>query len=399
MNEKSNERIQTWICYLCYFFTGSLVTVTGVVLAPIATFYNCSPGDIAYIFTVQNAPMFIIIIIGGFLMKTVSLKKLFLFGIIIEFIGLAFLQVFLDMTFSFVFFMGIVGLSGGMFMCLGSFLIVRLYNDPKLRSTRLVMADFFFSFSGVIVPYIASQLLEHNVFWLVIYYLITLVGIFMLFMVVCTKFPDIVAETHSNKDLYHEKWGLSVYLVSASCFFFIMGELVFAQWLPLYLQKYVGLSIARAGEFMSLFWLFMAIGLFAGRFVMKKFKLAPFITVCFLFATIFLLILSVVPSKYVIMVSIILCGLFNSVVYACLIAYGSLQVEHAPPTIIAFILGCGTLGTMCSSPVSGFIANNVSIHAALHSSWVLYIIGFVLFLLTYAFSKAERIHGDIRGTE
>jgi MFS transporter, TsgA protein len=399
MSEKSNERLLTWICYLCYFFTGSLVTVTGVVLAPIAAFYNCRPGDIAYIFTVQNAPMFIIIIVGGFLMKNVSLKKLFLIGIIAEFAGLAIVQIFLDITFSFVLFMGIVGFSGGMFMCLASFLIVRLYNDPKSRSTRLVMADFFFSFSGVVVPLVASQLLAHNVFWLVIYYLITLVGVLMLFMVVASKFPDIVAETQSNQHLYNEKWGLSVYLVSAACFFFIMGELVFAQWFPLYLQQYLKLSIARSGEFASLFWLFMAIGLFVGRFVMKKFKLAPFITVCFLLATFFLFILSVVPSEYVVMVAVILCGFFNSIVYACLIAYGSLQVKHTPPTIIAFILGCGTLGTMCSSPVSGFIANNIGIHAALNSSWVLYIIGFILFLLTCSFSKAEKIHGEIRGSE
>ena len=399
MNEKSNEKLLTWVCYLCYFFTGSLVTVTGVVLAPIATFYNCRPGDIAYIFTVQNAPMFIIIIIGGFLMKKVGLKKLFLIGIIAEFVGLAILQIFLDVTFSFALFMGIVGFSGGMFMCLASFLIVRLYNDPKLRSTRLVMADFFFSFSGVVVPLIASQLLEHNVFWLVIYYLITIVGILMLFMVTASKFPDIVAETQTNKHLYNEKWGLPVYLIAASCFFFIMGELVFAQWLPLYLQNYLKLSIARSGEFASLFWLFMAIGLFAGRFVMKKFRLAPFITVCFALATFFLFILSVVPSEYVVMIAVILCGFFNSVVYACMLAYGSLQVKIAPPTIIAFILGCGTLGTMFSSPVSGYIANNYSIHAALNSSWILYIIGFVLFLLTYAFSKAEKIHGEIKGSE
>ncbi len=399
MPEKTNEKLLTWVCYLCYFFTGSLVTVTGVVLAPIATFYNCRPGDIAYIFTVQNAPMFIIIIVGGFLIKSVSLKKLFLIGIIVEFAGLAFLQIFLDLTFSFVLFMGIVGFTGGIFMCLASFLIVRLYANPEMRSTRLVMADFFFSLSGVIVPLIASQLLQHNVFWLVIYYLITIVGVLILFMVSASKFPDIVAETQTNKDLYNEKWGISVFLISLACFFFIMGELVFAQWLPLYLQQYLKLSIAQSGEFASLFWLFMAIGLFVGRFVMRKFNLAPFIIGCFALSTIFLIILSIVPHTGIVMIAIALCGFFNSVVYACMLAYGSLQVKVAPPTIIAFILGCGTLGTMCSSPVSGFIANNVSIHAALNSSWIFYIIGFIVFIIAFSTSKAEKIHGPIKGAE
>ncbi len=387
----------TWICYLCYFFTGSLVTVTGMVLGPIADYYGVKPGNIDYIFTVQNGAMAVIILMGGMLMKKVRLKKLFLLAIVTEFVGMALMQSFITMPWSFVLFMGVIGFSGGMFMALASFLIVRIHPDPQERSTRLVMADFFFSFSGVVVPYVAGVLLGQNVFWIVIYYLISMVGVAMLFMVVISRFPNVVGEAQDNASLYKEKWGLSIFLVAASCYFFIMGELVFSQWLPEYLEKYINLSVETAGTYTSLFWMAMAVGLFVGRFVIKKFHLGSFIIGCYALATLFLTLTTLIPNAAVIAVCIVLCGLFNSVVYASMIAYASLQVKHTPPTLISFILAIGTLGTMSSSPVSGFIANTVSIQAAFTSCFILYIIGFVLFVIARIFSKAEKIHGPLKG--
>jgi len=397
MTKDSNRTRLTWICYLCYFFTGSLVTVSGMMLGPIAKTYGVSPGSISYVFTLQNGLMFIIILVGGFMMQKISLKKLFLLAIIVEFIAMGILQIFVSMPFSFAIFMAVVGFSGGIFMALASFLIVRIYSDPVARSTRLVMADFFFSFSGVVMPMLAGQLLQYHVFWIVIYYVISIVGLVILFMVVASKFPDVVADSRDNAELYTEKWGAPVYLISISCFFFIMGELVFAQWLPLYLQRYMNVSEGRSGMYESLFWGFMAIGLFVGRFVMKKFRLGNFIIGTFGLATLFMIIIALVPNELVIAIAIIFCGFFNSVVYASMLAYGSLQVKHNPPTLIAFILAIGTLGTMASSPVSGYLANNMSIHAAFASCFILYIIGFIFFLLCRSCSKAEKIHGELRG--
>lgn len=396
VNDRNKVRLK-WICYLCYFFCGSLITVTGMVLGPIAKTYGLTPGSISYIFTIQNGLMFFVILFGGFMMQKVSMKKLFLIAIIAEFIGIAILQIFVKMPFSFAVFMLVVGFSGGMFMCLASFLIVRIYSDPVARSTSLVMADFFFSFAGILVPFIAGQLLSFNVLWIVNYYMVSIVGLVVLFMVIASKFPDVVSETKQNATHYKEKWGASIFLVGISCFFFIMGELVFAQWLPQYLQNYIHVSVAKSGMYASLFWFFMAVGLFAGRFVMKKFKLGSFIIATFGLATIFLIIIAFVPNELVIAVAIICCGFFNSVVYASMLAYGSLQVKHNPPTLIAFILALGTLGTMASAPVSGFIANNMSINAAFSSCAILYVIGFIVFLIGRVYSKAEKIHGDLRG--
>lgn len=399
MEEKRNTKLLTIICYLSYFFTGSLVTVTGVVLGPIAEFYQYKPGTISYLFTAQNGLMFVIIIVGGFLMKKFSLKNLFVFGILIEIFGLAFLQIFIDFAFSFAIFMGIIGLAGGMFMSLASFLVVRLFADPKIRSKRLVMADFFFSFSGVVLPIVVTQLLKLNIFWLVLYYLLTLVGIAMLFLITKSNFPTVLTKSENNEDLYNEKWGLPVICVALSCLFFIFAELTFSEWFPLYLQKYLNFSDSAAGNSISMFWAFMAIGLFAGRFVIQKFKLGQFIFICYSLACISLIILSIVTYTPVIIIAIITYGFFNSVIYASMISYGSLQVLNSPPTLVTFILACGTLGTMLSSPVSGFLANKFSIFAAFNSCWVLLLIGFAFFLLTFIFSKAEHIHGTLRGKE
>ena len=395
MNEVSSKRTLTLICYLCYFFTGSLVTVTGVVLGPIATYYHYRPGTISYIFTAQNGAMFLIIIFGGLLMKNVSLKKLFLIAIFVEFAGLAILQIFTHIPVLFILFMGIIGFSGGIFMGIASFLIVHIYNDPKIRSTRMVMADFFFSFSGIIIPFFAAQLLKHNVFWLSIYYFITISGILILFLVIFAKFPNIVSETHTKKDLYSEKWGIAVYLIAISCFFFIGGELIFAEWLPLYLQKYLLFSEVKSANFMSMFWIFMAVGLFAGRFIMKYFRLGRFILFCFLIATISLTAVSVIPDATIIMWAIMAYGLFNSIIYACMLAYGSLQVKHVPPTLMAFVLGIATLGTMFYAPITGYISNTFSIHAALNTSWVFYLVSITAFFFAFLLSKAEKIHTEM----
>ena len=61
VNDRNKVRLK-WICYLCYFFCGSLITVTGMVLGPIAKTYGLTPGSISYIFTIQNGLMFFVIL-------------------------------------------------------------------------------------------------------------------------------------------------------------------------------------------------------------------------------------------------------------------------------------------------------------------------------------------------
>lgn len=51
------------------------------------------------------------------------------------------------------------GISGGFFMAVGSYMIVHMYNDHKVRAKNILFTDFFFSFGGVLTPIIASWLI------------------------------------------------------------------------------------------------------------------------------------------------------------------------------------------------------------------------------------------------
>ena len=73
---KDSKRRLNLIAYVCYFFTGALITTLGLVLGPVSAAFHKDPGFIGQMFTLLNFGLFVPILVGGVLMQKYSIKSL-----------------------------------------------------------------------------------------------------------------------------------------------------------------------------------------------------------------------------------------------------------------------------------------------------------------------------------
>ena len=398
-----NKLVLTLICYLSYFFTGSIVTVTFVVIGPVAHSFSIKAGTMSYLVTFQNLAMWLAILTSGLCISKTPLRKLITIGILIEASSLLLLTCF-NYPVIFSIFMVAVGFSAGVLMSIGSYLIIKINSNPKERIKQVLITEFFFSFSGVVMPLFAGKLIsymeshQYNILWIVIYYIILVVGLFLIFLSTKASFPDPLGNnfneeeknevSHSRQD---DNWGTSIYCTALSAFSFICAELTFSTWLYAYLTQSLNWISSSSGAAVSLYWLSKSIGLFLSPMIAARIALRRLLVIAMTFSTIIYMIFLIENSMNIIWMCILLFGLSNSVIYAGLISFGSLQVRKTSPKLIAFILTAGTTGTMVYPAISGFINNNFGNYATMFISEVAIIMCLLSFVLAYITSKEEYI--------
>lgn len=118
------------ISYLSYYFVGALVSTLGIVLGPLSVAFHKDPGFIGQVFTLMNIGMFIPIILGGVLMKKCGLQKPLVIAAALTVLISAILFVAPTLT---LFSLAVAGIGacGGIFMTIGSYLVVRINPDEK----------------------------------------------------------------------------------------------------------------------------------------------------------------------------------------------------------------------------------------------------------------------------
>ena len=200
----------TWISFLSYAFTGSLIVVTGMIIGDVANYFNLSISQISNVFTCLNAGILISILLNSWLINIISLKKQLIYGFllsIISILGIIFSKNIL--LFSINIF--ILGLVSGITMSIGTFIITTLYYGSK-RGSQLLLTDSFFSMSGMIFPIIAAYLLENKVSWYWVYVCIEIIYFIIFILSVSLNFPESQDKIKYTEEI--KKWNFNIILLS-----------------------------------------------------------------------------------------------------------------------------------------------------------------------------------------
>ncbi|WP_269153921.1 MFS transporter TsgA [Photobacterium damselae] len=145
-----NRNLLTWISFLSYALTGSLIIVTGIVMGDIAKYFDLPISSMSNTFTFLNTGILISIFLNVWLMEIVPLKRQLMFGfglMVLAILGLMFghnLALFSGCMF-------VLGVVSGITMSIGTYLITHIY-EGKQRGSRLLFTDSFFSMAGMIFP-------------------------------------------------------------------------------------------------------------------------------------------------------------------------------------------------------------------------------------------------------
>lgn len=381
----------TFICYLCYFYTANVVLVTGAVMQPLSVYFNDS--NIGFAFTYINVAMWFAILFIGLLMNKFAIKNLLIIAVIIG-VASALIATISPSMLTLKILLTCVGISGGLFMAIASYLIVNIYSHHKVRAMNVIFTDFFFSFGGVLIPIFAAYLITQHFQWYTIYLILQITAVVILILTVFTDFSFVAKNKQESLKLHKpghlfKEWNLSLYCIAFAAFLFLLAQMVLASYGQTYFQKILGWGPIEANKPLSYFWTAQCVGLFISplitRLIPLKYILPTFMLVglCALGCIIY------VPDIGIVLKAAIIFGIFNCYIYAGLLAYSTFQIEPPPPTLITAVLLFGTTGTAISTTTGAFINKYLGLISVMHSIIIFYAISFILVILAVIFSQEK----------
>ncbi|MCS2156768.1 MFS transporter TsgA [Scandinavium sp. H11S7] len=391
MSENYSRGNLNAISYLSYYFVGALVSTLGIVLGPLCAAFNKDPSFIGQVFTLMNIGMFVPIMLGGILMKKWGLQKPLVIAAALTILISALLFVTPTLT-MFSVAVAIIGACGGIFMTIGSYLVVRINPDEKSRSSSLIFTDFFFSLAGATLSFLLAWLFKMGASWIAMYGIMGGLGVLMLLLTLRSRYPTTEAPAAAHQETSSEPWGRSVWLLCGALFLFLLAEPIFTLWTPGYLQWRFQLLPEQAALYTTVYWVTKATGLFLNQFTVKWMKLRTFLLMCTAVGLGSIALISNSTNTTLILIACGAFGFFNSGLFSGLMSYGSLQVSRSSPTLISALLTCGTVGTLLFATVSSLVNSHYGLHGAVNASTCAYALLMVTLLAAIACSKAERLH-------
>ncbi|EGT5709811.1 MFS transporter TsgA [Cronobacter dublinensis subsp. dublinensis] len=380
------------VSYLSYYFVGALVSTLGIVLGPLCVAFNKDPSFIGQVFTLMNIGMFIPIMLGGILMKKWGLQKSLVIAAALTVLMSLLLFISPALT-MFSVAVALIGACGGIFMTIGSYLVVRINPDEKSRSSSLIFTDFFFSLAGATLSFMLSWMFTLGASWIAMYGIMGGLGLLMLILALRSRYPSAeMPETNLLKARKAEPWGLSVWLLCLALFLFLLAEPIFTMWTPGYLIQRFSMQPEQAALYTTVYWVTKSIGLFLNQFTVKWMKLRTFLLGCTVVGLIAIALISNSSNTTVILLACGVFGFFNSGLFSGLMSYGSLQVSYSSPTLISALLTCGTVGTLLFATISSLVNSHFGLYGAVNASTISYSLLLLTLLSAIACSKAERLH-------
>ncbi|WP_242600528.1 MFS transporter TsgA, partial [Erwinia billingiae] len=363
----------------------AVVIVTGMVLENIADYFQLPVAQMSNTFTFLNAGILAAVFLNAWLMEIIPLKRQLIFGFVL--MVLAVLGLMNSHSLSvFSLCMFVLGVVSGITMSIGTFLITHLY-EGRQRGSRLLFTDSFFSMAGTIFPIIAAAILARSLPWYWVYACIGVIYVAIFVLALCFEFPVLGKKAPNQPQGEKEKWGVGVLLLSVAALCYILGQLGFIGWVPLYATKTMGLDISQAGGLVGNFWTSYMIGMWAFSAILRFFDPQRIVTVLALLATALMYWFVTSTDASMLKWIMISLGFCSSAIYTTIITLGSLQTKVSSPKLVNFILTCGTVGTMLTFVVTGPIVEKGGAHAALLTANGLYAVVFVMCLLLGFVSK------------
>lgn len=341
----------------------------------------------------MNIGMFIPIMLGGILMRKWGLQKPLVIAAALTVLISAVLFVAPTLT-MFSFAVAGIGACGGIFMTIGSYLVVRINPDEKSRSSSLIFTDFFFSLAGATLSFLLAWLFRMGASWVAMYGIMGGLGALMLALTLRCRFPTTeaaAAQQHSTSAA-REPWGASIYLICFALFAFLLAEPIFTMWTPGYLQSRFHIQPQDAALYTTVYWVAKAIGLFLNQFTVKWMKLRTFLLGCTGIGLIAIVVIANSSNTTLILLACAIFGFFNSGLFSGLMSYGSLQVNQSSPTLISALLTCGTVGTLLFASISSLVNARYGLHGALNTATFSYAVLLVVLVIAIVCSRAERLH-------
>ena len=181
-----NKLSLTLISFLANFIMAGFASQFGMLIEPIAEHYNADINAVASIFSLLNGGALAGTIAAFFLIEKIGVKRMTLMIYSVVFLCALAMHVSSELW-SVMVAMTLVGLCGGIGLCVAGTIVVSVWQD-RIQSTMLVVQDATFNVAGVIFPLITTFALTHNMSWSYSYLSVGMVALVTLGIVALTRF-------------------------------------------------------------------------------------------------------------------------------------------------------------------------------------------------------------------
>lgn len=389
-----NKLLLTLISFLANFIMAGFASQFGMLIDPIAQYFNADVNKVAFIFSLLNGGALVGTILAFFLIDVIGVKRITLLSYSIIFVCT--LIVYLTNSLMILnICMTLIGLCGGIGLCIAGTIVVTIWQD-KVQSTMLVVQDATFNIAGVIFPLITTYALTHAFSWASSYLTVGFIAVLVLAVIIFTKFdlisaPQSIKKQHNNQK---SEWNFGILSAGLGLFLAMLALYTFLTWAPLFVSQKFTVSFEDAGNIITQYWAAALVGALVSTAIVSRIKIHYFFMIIILLALVMTTAIVITENLNYISYFTYGYGFVCSALYNSFVAYGVTFVKNASSKNVSFILISGSTGAMFSPAISSLFQEYVGTQVVMNAIPVFYAVIIVMLIISLLLKQKTIISID-----
>lgn len=368
------------IAYLSMITFGLLETLKGAVIPSIRGEFSVDYGQIGQLLFIALLGFLISVFIAGMVSEKYGLKRIFVFGIVVIIASTALFN-FVPGFYGVIFVYFLLGIGLG---CI-EIGVNALGGEIFLKNKAMMMnlMHLFFGVGAMIAPKYAGFFINKDISWKYSYLVTIVLTVFLLIIVLFTKFPEPKAEREDQKISFRVLAKSSkVWLITIILGLFITMESGIANWLINYLQVARSLDVISSTNYLTWFFGLFTFGRLIGGFFADKIGFTKILIAYTLAASISLIGGIFLGDSFLMLFS--LTGFFISIMFPTMMALIMTEYKTGVGAVMGFAITVSGIFNM----VSGWIIGNINdIFGVTGGMVAIVTVGFTAFILILALHK------------
>ncbi len=368
-----NKISLTLLSFLANFIMAGFATQFGMLIEPIAEKFAANVNEVASIFSLLNGGALAGTIAAFFLIEKIGVKRMTL----LSYISIALSAAALHFTSSLsvvMIAMTIIGLCGGVGLCIAGTIVVSVWKD-KIQSTMLVVQDATFNVAGVVFPLITTYALSNALSWSYSYLAVGLVALGTAMMALMTNFDRCESPVDKDSGESNEEkseWNFSIISAGLGLFLGMLALYTFLTWAPMFVKEKFDIPFEEAGNIITQYWSAALVGALISTAIVSRVKIQSFLMGMMTLALIITSLIVTTDKLEWMSYLTYGYGFACAALYNSFIAYGVSFVKQASSKNVSFILISGSAGAMFSPAISSMFETIIGLQTVMYAIPVIY---------------------------
>lgn len=375
-----NKISLTLLSFLANFVMAGFATQFGMLIEPIAQKFSANVNEVASIFSLLNGGALAGTIAAFFLIEKIGVKRITL----LSYISIALSAAALHFTSSLsvvMIAMTIIGLCGGVGLCIAGTIVVSVWKD-KIQSTMLVVQDATFNVAGVVFPLITTYALSNALSWSYSYLAVGIVALATAAIALATNFELCEAQDQQDSGKDSSEWNFGIISGGIGLFLGMLALYTFLTWAPMFVKIKFDIPFEDAGNIITQYWSAALVGALVSTMIVTRVKIQHFLVGVISLA--FVITSLIVTTENLSWIGYLTYGygFACAALYNAFIAYGVSFVKTASSRNVSYILISGSAGAMFSPAISSLFESIIGLQTVMYAIPVIYALILAMLVLS-----------------